>query len=256
MFYKFLNFLSKIFNYAVAMVRRESGSVSMGFAYALMNYMFSFVMIMMMMVLIRGTIGAKIRGEFGLYILTGVGCYMLHNKIVQELSNPEADRNLMPLLAVSPGIMIFGKLLHTIYMQIMIVLLFSAGIWVYYGGFKIDQPYMVLWIFWLCAAWSAAMSMCLYSIVPVWPNVFKKLVMVYRRLGVITSGKMVPGNVLSGAFHGMFAWNPLYHCIDQIRGAVFVNYTPFNSSISYPVNATIIAASASVLLYVGLKRFR
>lgn len=162
----------------------------------------------------------------------------------------------MPLLAISPGIMICGKILHTMYMQIIIMALFYAGIWVYYGGIQIEYPIKAMWIFFLCAAWSVALSMCAYSIVPVWPTVFKKVVMVYRRLGVITSGKMVPGNMLSGAFHGMFAWNPLYHCIDQIRGAVFLNYTPFNSSISYPVNATIFAGSLAALLYVGLRRFR
>lgn len=256
MIYKFANYLSKIYNYAIAMVRRESGSVTMGFAIALVNYMFQFVMVMSMMVFMRGSLGIGIRGEFGLYIMTGVGLYMLHNKFLSEISSSRTDKNLMPLLAISPGIMIMGKILHTLYMQVMIMLLFCAGVWVYYGGFQIEYPYRAMWIFFLCSAWSIAMSLCMYSIVPVWEGGLSKVVMIYRRLGVITSGKMVPGNMLSGAFHGMFAWNPLYHCIDQMRGAVFVNYTPFNSTLRYPLEATFYASCIAVFCYIGLKRFR
>ncbi len=228
----------------------------MGFALSLINYAFSFVMIMAVMMLLRGGFGVSIRGEFGLYILSGVSLFLIHNKILSELSGPEKNRSLMPVLAVSPGIMITGALLHTIYMQIMIMMLFSAGIWVYYGGFTIEYPMYAFWIFILCCLWSISMGLCVYSIVPVYRPVFSKLVQAYRRIGVVTSGKMIPGNLMTGSFHGLFAWNPLYHCIDQFRGAIFVNYTPFNSNIRYPEEATAIFFAVAMFLYVALRRFR
>ena len=33
----------------------------------------------------------------------------------------------------------------------------------------------------------------------------------------------------------VFSWNPLFHIIDQTRGFAFVNYTPHNSSLMYPI---------------------
>jgi len=44
----------------------------------------------------------------------------------------------------------------------------------------------------------------------------------------------------------MFDWNPLFHAIDQARGYVFINYNPHYSSISYPMQVSI------VLIMVGL----
>jgi ABC-type polysaccharide/polyol phosphate export permease len=44
----------------------------------------------------------------------------------------------------------------------------------------------------------------------------------------------------------MFDWNPLFHCIDQARGFVFINYNPHYSSVSYPVYVTI------ALIMIGL----
>ena len=44
----------------------------------------------------------------------------------------------------------------------------------------------------------------------------------------------------------MFAWNPLFHIIDQCRGFVFRNYFPRNSSWEYALWVGI------VLLMIGL----
>ncbi|MGA0923681.1 MAG: ABC transporter permease, partial [Lutimaribacter sp.] len=44
----------------------------------------------------------------------------------------------------------------------------------------------------------------------------------------------------------MFDWNPLFHCIDQARGYVFINYFPRNSNWEYPLWVGL------VLLMIGL----
>ena len=52
---------------------------------------------------------------------------------------------------------------------------------------------------------------------------------------------MVPGFIIS-----MFDWNPLFHIIDQMRGAVFVNYFPHHTNCEYPLYV------ACGLLIIGL----
>ena len=44
----------------------------------------------------------------------------------------------------------------------------------------------------------------------------------------------------------IFDWNPLFHCIDQIRGDIFLNYNPHFSSPTYPLYVAL------VLLMLGL----
>ena len=44
----------------------------------------------------------------------------------------------------------------------------------------------------------------------------------------------------------MFDWNPLFHCIDQARSYIFINYFPHNSNWEYPLWVGL------VLLMIGL----
>jgi len=44
----------------------------------------------------------------------------------------------------------------------------------------------------------------------------------------------------------VFIWNPLFHCIDQTRGYMFLNYDPRYTSALYPLITTF------VLIVIGL----
>ncbi|MGB0798261.1 MAG: ABC transporter permease, partial [Planktomarina sp.] len=60
------------------------------------------------------------------------------------------------------------------------------------------------------------------------------------------SGKMFVANTLPSFMLNMFDWNPLFHCIDQARGFIFINYNPHHSSITYPLIV------GSILIVIGL----
>ena len=72
------------------------------------------------------------------------------------------------------------------------------------------------------------------------PDLVRIITTVYARANMVASGKMFVANSLPGYMLVMFAWNPLFHIIDQCRGFVFVNYNPHFTSISYPVYMSII----------------
>ena len=49
----------------------------------------------------------------------------------------------------------------------------------------------------------------------------------------------MPAAYLPASLVGWFDWNPLFHCIDQMRLAVFINYSREVSSIEYPLYFTL-----------------
>ena len=49
--------------------------------------------------------------------------------------------------------------------------------------------------------------------------------LVFTRVMFVTSGKFFVANAVPGWVRFYFDWNPLFHLVDQLRGAVFVNYT-------------------------------
>ena len=63
---------------------------------------------------------------------------------------------------------------------------------------------------------------------------------------MFASGKMFVANSLPTYLVAFFAWNPLFHIIDQGRGYMFINYNPLKSSMTYPIVVSII------FLIVGL----
>ena len=69
--------------------------------------------------------------------------------------------------------------------------------------------------------------------------------LVFTRVMFVTSGKFFVANAVPGWVRFYFDWNPLFHLVDQLRGAVFVNYTARQTSLEYPM------AVAFALLVLG-----
>ena len=92
----------------------------------------------------------------------------------------------------------------------------------------------------------AAIGMVFLAAKPWFPTPVSILSTVYQRANMIASGKMFVANSLTPAMLAVFDWNPLFHTIDQARGAAFVNYFPRNSNWEYALWVSI------VLLMIGL----
>ena len=58
---------------------------------------------------------------------------------------------------------------------------------------------------------------------------------IYSRASMIGSGKMFVANTLPSSILVLFAWNPLFHTIDQARGYIFLHYNPHFSDPIHPV---------------------
>ena len=110
----------------------------------------------------------------------------------------------------------------------------------------IDKPlacYGMLLMAWFSGC---CIGLIFLSFRPWWPEGSQVLTSFYQRMNMIFSGKMFVANTLPLYMLHAFAWNPLFHIIDQTRGFAFINYSPRNSSLSYPLYCIV------ALLMIGL----
>ena len=195
-----------------------------------------FVAAFFIMFSILGMRAAALRGDFLLYIMSGIFLYLTHTKSLGAVAGSEGPASAMMQHApMSTIISITSAALGSLYIQSLSLFLILFGYHVVYKPLEIEQPvaaYGMLLIAWFTGC---ALGLVVLAIKPWFPAVTGVLMTVYQRANMIASGKMFVANTLPGFMLAMFDWNPLFHCIDQARGFVFINYYPRYSTWEYPV---------------------
>ncbi|WP_209598970.1 ABC transporter permease [Ruegeria sp. HKCCSP351] len=190
---------------------------------------------------------ARIRGEFLLYVLSGVFPFMLHIQSIGAISGVGSSNN--PMMLHSPMnvmVTILAAAFSTFYkfLLAMFIILFVYSVAV--APLEVQNPggaFAMLVLAWFTGC---AVGLVLMALKPWAPTTVSMLTNIYRRLNMVFSGKMFIANALGGGLLMMFAWNPLFHIIDQTRGFVFRNYYPRNTSWEYAAWVGI------ALLMIGL----
>jgi ABC-type polysaccharide/polyol phosphate export permease len=196
---------------------------------------------------VLGLRGAKLRGDFLLYLMSGIFLFLTHVKTVGAVAGAEGPSSpMMQHAPMNTIISISAAALSTLYIQTLtlVVLLF-----VYHVAFtpiSIAEPVPAFGMF--LSSWfvGVAVGLVLLALKPWFPTFVGLFTMVYQRANMVASGKMFVANSLPSFMLAMFDWNPLFHLIDQCRGFTFVNYFPRYTSIEYPLYIGI------VLLVIGL----
>ncbi len=206
-----------------------------------------FVMAFYVMFSILGLRGAAIRGDFLIYIMSGIFLYMTHTKTLASVVGSEGPASAMMKHApMNTIIAILSAALGTLYIQTLSLLLILFIYHMVLTPVVIEQPiaaYSMLLLAWFTGG---ALGLVLLAAKPWFPTVVGIFATIYQRANMIASGKMFVANTLPGFMLAMFDWNPLFHCIDQARGFAFINYNPHYSSIEYPFYIGL------VLVMIGL----
>ena len=194
-----------------------------------------------------GVQGAPIRGDRMLFMMSGIFLFMTHTKAMAAVTGSEGPTSAMMKHApMTTTVSIVSGALAALYLQ---VLTMGAMLFFYHVGFAritIAEPAGAFGMVLLAWASGIGVGMVFLGLKPWAPEVFGLLATLYRRAIMIASGKMFVANALPASMLALFDWNPLFHCIDQARGFTFVNYTPYFSSIGYPLAVT------AVLIVVGM----
>ncbi len=194
-----------------------------------------------------GTRVAKIRGEFVLYVLSGVFLFMTHIQSVGSISKLGGKNSPMMLHSpMNPMVMILAAAFGTLYKQLMSVLVILFVYSLAVAPLEIQDPGGAFGMLILSWFTGCSVGLVFMAIAPWFPTAAGMLSNIYRRLNMVFSGKMFIANALGGGILLMFVWNPLFHLIDQCRGFVFRNYFPRNTSWEYALWVGI------ALLMIGL----
>ena len=199
------------------------------------------------MFMILGLRGMAIRGDFLLYLMSGIFLFLTHNKGMSSVLGAEGPTSAMMKHApMNTAVAIASSALSGLYTSILAMFTMLVIYHILVTPIWLPNPMAALGMVFLAWASGCAIGMIFLAIKPWFPGFVAVVSTMYQRANMISSGKMFLANTLPPSMLGMFDWNPLFHCIDQARGFAFLNYFPHNSNIAYPIKVTV------VLLMIGL----
>jgi ABC-type polysaccharide/polyol phosphate export permease len=227
--------LELIYHAAVRSVRKTHNNAFLAIANNLLQSVI-FVLSFYLMFTLLGMRGAAIRGDFLLYIMSGVFIFMVHTKVVGAVVQSEGPASpMMQHAPMNTVIAIASAALGSLYIQVLCLVIVLFVYHVAFTPIVIEQPipaFGMLLISWFTGV---AVGVVLLAMKPWAPQFVTVFTTVYQRANMIASGKMFVANMLPGYMLVMFDWNPLFHCIDQARGFIFINYNPMHTDWAYAI---------------------
>ena len=235
-----------VYHSIVRSVRKQHNNAFLALAVNMLQVAI-FVGVFYIMFTILGLRGAAIRGDFLVYIMTGIFLFMTHTKTLTAVIASEGPASAMMQHApMNTIISIMAAALGALYVQIFSLFIILYGYHVIVIPVEINDPasaFAMLMIAWISGV---ALGLALLALKPWFPTGVSVMSVLYMRANMIASGKMFVANSLPSFMLAMFDWNPLFHLIDQARGFAFINYFPRNSNWEYAIYVTI------ALLMLGL----
>ncbi len=222
-----------IYHSIVRSVRKTHNNAFMAIAMNMLQAVI-FVMAFYVMFSVLGLRGAAIRGDFLVYIMTGIFLYMTHVKSLGAVVGSEGPASpMMQHAPMNTIVSIASAALGALYVQVLSMFMILFVYHVAFTPLEIDQPFPAFGMLLLAWFTGCALGLVLLAIKPWFPTFVSIFTQIYQRANMIASGKMFVANTLPGFMLAMFDWNPLFHVIDQSRGYSFINYNPRFSSWEY-----------------------
>lgn len=238
--------LELIYHATVRSIRRSHGNALFG----LIQNMFQTMILaptFYVMFDVLGLRGNAIRGDFLLYVMTGIFMFMTHIKAMGAVFGAEnSTSQMMKHAPMTTAVSISSAALGALYIQ---VLSMAVVIYGYHVGYRHIEIYNMIGAFGMVLlSWftGCAIGMVFLAAKPWAPDLISIVQTIYSRVNMIASGKMFVANTLPHKMLVLFDWNPLFHTIDQARGFAFINYNPHFSNWQYPLYVGI------TLLMIGL----
>jgi len=227
-------------------VRRDHGNAVVGLLLNILQTVV-FVLAFYFMFSVLGLRGSAIRGDFLLYIMSGIFLFMTHTKAMGAVVMSEGPASpMMKHAPMNTIVAIAAAALGSLYIQVLSMV---VVLWVYHAAFEpitIHDPVGAMGMVLLSWFSGVAIGMVFLALKPWIPDVVKVTSAIYARANMIASGKMFVANAMPGYVLVFFTWNPLFHTIDQARGYVFINYNPHFSNVEYPLLLSV------GLMFLGL----
>lgn len=188
-----------------------------------------------------------IRGDFLLYVMSGIFVFMVHVKALQSVASSDGPTSaIMQHLPMTTTVSLLSAALSSLYTQIVSVSAILLGYHLLWTPLEVHQPIGAIAMVLLAWFSGIAVGVCFLAVKPWFPKGTGTMQQIYVRFNMFASGKMFVANMMPATMTYFFSWNPLFHIIDQGRGFMFINYNPLKSNLEYPITISV------VLLVIGL----
>nr|WP_050761121.1 ABC transporter permease [Thalassobium sp. R2A62] len=227
--------LDLIYHSIVRDVRKDHSNALIGLIMNIMQTVV-FVIAFYFMFSVLGLRGSAIRGDFLLYIMSGIFLFLTHTKAMGAVVKAEGPASAMMKHAPMNSIIsLCAAALGSLYIQILSIVTILFLYHIIMQPITIEDPAGAMGM--LLLAWFTGVSvgMIFLALKPWFPEFVQIASSIYARANMIASGKMFVANTMPAYLLAFFDWNPLFHCIDQARDFTFINYNTDVSSVSYPV---------------------
>ena len=238
--------LELIYHATVRSIRKSQGNAIIGLLQNIMQTVMLVVTFYVMFTLL-GMRGNAVRGDFMLYIMSGIFLYMTHTKAIGAVFASEGSTSAMMKHApMTTAIAISAAALGTLYIQLLSML---VVLYLYHAAITPIEIYNwvgamgMVFLSWFVGV---GLGMVFLAAKPWNPGAVGMIQQIYSRANMIASGKMFLANTLPHKMLVLFNWNPLFHTIDQARGFTFINYNPHYSNWPYALYVGL------ALLMIGL----
>lgn len=222
-----------IYHCAVRQARGPSSNALAGLAMNVLQVIIMILALYWSMTLL-GVSRTALRGDFVVFLMSGVLSYSTYQKTMAAVFRADGPTSPMMLHAqMNTAVAIASSALGALYLQVLVSVVVLFGYHVAFRPVEIADPVFATAMLLLSWVLGLGSGMVLLAIRPWMPKAAPLLLTILTRVNFFASGKMMVGNTLSFSLLHLFYWNPLFHVIDQMRGAVFPNYFPRNSSVGF-----------------------
>ena len=238
--------LELIFHASVRDIRKSHGNAVVGLLMSIVQSVMM-VLVFYFMLQLMGARGSAIRGDFMLYIMSGVFMFMTHSKTLSAVAKSDGPTSaMMKHSPMNTIVAIASASISSLYQQVLSAAVILFFYHTMFARITIHEPIPMIGMFLLSWASGIGVGMVFKAATPWQPELFGILTSLYARANMIASGKMFVANAMPTSLLAWFDWNPLFHTIDQGRGFIFLNYFPHYSSWTYALQVTV------VLIMLGL----
>lgn len=239
--------LMLVYHQTVFNLRRTHSNAIVGLAMTILQSVMmvgAFVMLFLFM----GVRSSPVRGDFMVFMMTGIFLYLTHIQTISAVAMSGRQAKAMAMhLPLTSAVAITAGALAVLYRQTLASLVILTVYYVF-QPFTVEHPVGCIAMFLLAWASGAAIGLVVLAARPWAPEAITIVMTTFQRANMVFSGKMFLANTMPGFLMPMFAWNPLFHIIDQARGFAFVNYTPLRTSLTFPLYATLVITMLGLAL--------
>ncbi len=251
----FARYVDLLFHSVVRQVRQASGGNPMIGLLVAISQVLALVLVFILIFAFLRVKGGGLRGDPVLFLISGIILFLLHNQAVGKTINAgSVTSSMMAHAPMTPSLNILAAAISSLYLMMLTAVVILSGLFLYRGVLEVDNPAgMVLPIL---LAWTSGIviGLLFLAVKPFAPKLTKIVSSVYMRANMITSGKFFVASSIPATLLPFFTWNPLFHCIDQMRDAMFINYATDVTTITYPLYFVLGGLVIGMMLEFWLRR--